>query len=64
MKVILLILFVSNGSYNVGTVETLQYEVSSITHCEVLAENLNDIFEVDPVLKSVKVSMNCLEVPK
>lgn len=64
MKVIILILFVSGGTYNRGSVEVLQYETPTMAHCESLAENLNEIFEIDPALVDVKVSMNCLEVLK
>jgi len=64
MKVVLLILFVSAGSRNYGSVETLQYEMPDVAHCESVMENLNEIFTEDPALRNTEISMKCLEIPK
>ena len=63
MKIILLVLFVGGPSPQ-GVQHSLEYEVPTMAYCESLAENLNEIFEIDPALENVKVSMSCLEMPK
>lgn len=63
MKIILLVLFVG-GPLPQGVQHSLEYETPTMAHCESLSEHLNEIFEIDPALANVQISMNCLEVPK
>lgn len=62
MKVILLLSFVSGYSPH-QSVETLRFEMPDIAHCESVAENLKEIYSIDPAFSQVDVSTNCVEMP-
>lgn len=63
MKVILILAFVSDGAYNLGTTETMKFEMPDMAHCESVAENLKEIYSIDPAFLGVKVSTNCVDMP-
>lgn len=64
MKVILMVLFVSQGDYNSGNVEILQYEMPDISHCESVSGQIKTIFEEDPIFNNTEVSLKCVEIAK
>lgn len=61
MKVILLLSFVSY--YGGVDIETMKFEMPDLAHCESVAENLKEIYAIDPAFEYVKVSTNCVDMP-
>lgn len=62
MKVILLLSFIIVGGHRSG-VETLRFDMPDLAHCESVAENLKEIYSIDPAFSQVDVSTNCVEMP-